>query len=161
MTDECRPAAGAESAERHWLNHPRWGWALGWWLPLSGDWRIQAICGNIVATSREAAELNWTYHAPASPDDATERARLEREVKMLQGQIDAQAKPVAGDPVFMVLHELQQENIRLRGSLERIARFDHKNAVPWTHQAAADAYWLALDGCRLIARAALTPGDAS
>ena len=159
MTDECRPAAGAADGSLHWLLDTDAGHHnMAVWIPTpQACW---AMNGRLWYPS-DLHKAGLTYHAPASPDDATERARLEREVKRLQGQIDAQAKPVAGDPVFMVLHELQQENIRLRGSLERIARFDHKNAVPWTHQAAADAYWLALDGCRLIARAALTPGGAS
>lgn len=149
---QCRPPEGAEN---HWFKHKDHGYRL--YERISGTalgtfWMYRDFGGK----SETLAAEGWTYHLPASPDDATERARLEQEVERLWEAL--RAKPVAGDPVFMVLHELQQENIRLRGSLERIARFDHKNAAPWTHQAAADAYWLALDGCRLIARAALTPG---
>lgn len=82
---QCRPPEGAEN---HWFKHNDHGYRL--YERISGTalgtfWMYRDFGGK----SETLAAEGWTYHLPASPDDATERARLEREVKRLQGQIDA------------------------------------------------------------------------
>ena len=49
------------------------------------------------------------------------------------------------------------EIARLRDALKKVTEVRPWSRIPWTHEAAADAYWAALDRCRDIARAALEP----
>lgn len=90
MTDECRPAAGAEN---HWFKHNDHGYRL--YERISGTalgtfWMYRDFGGK----SETLAAEGWTYHLPASPDDATERARLEKENARLREVADA-AREVA------------------------------------------------------------------
>jgi hypothetical protein len=87
VTDECRPAAGAE---HHWFKHNDHGYRL--YERISGTalgtfWMYRDFGGK----SETLAAEGWTYHLPASPDDATERARLEGENKRLRGITEAAA----------------------------------------------------------------------
>ena len=84
VTDECRPAAGAE---HHWFKHNDHGYRL--YERISGTalgtfWMYRDFGGK----SETLAAEGWTYHLPASPDDATERARLEQENARLREALD-------------------------------------------------------------------------
>ena len=121
MTDECRPAAGAEN---HWFKHKDHGYRL--YERISGTalgtfWMYRDFGGK----SETLAAEGWTYHLPASPDDATERARLEG------------------------------ENKRLREALALIANSEVAVTMPWTHEIAADAFSAALHRNRSAAKEAL------
>lgn len=84
MTDECRPAEGAAA---HWFKHNDHGYRL--YERISGTalgtfWMYRDFGGK----SETLAAEGWTYHLPASPDDATERARLEKENARLREALD-------------------------------------------------------------------------
>ena len=84
MTDECRPAAGAADGSLHWLTYTDGSVRdVGMWR--RGGWDISG--GRF--SPKNAARLGFVYYLPASPDDATERARLEKENARLRAVADA------------------------------------------------------------------------
>lgn len=89
MTDECRPAAGAADGSLHWLKPANHAAQIWWWE--AGEWRDRI---GYARSPQVQAMWGFTYHLPASPDDATERARLEKENARLREVADA-AREVA------------------------------------------------------------------
>jgi len=83
VTDECRPAAGAADGSLHWLKPANHAAQIWWWE--AGEWRDRI---GYARSPQVQAMWGFTYHLPASPDDATERARLERENARLREALD-------------------------------------------------------------------------
>jgi hypothetical protein len=73
MSDELRAPPNAEIGY-HWLFMPNGRSAATWWDGVS--WYLSDPIG--------WPTDGYRYHAPAHPDDATERARLEGEVARLR-----------------------------------------------------------------------------
>ena len=126
---QCRPPEGAEN---HWFKHNDHGYRL--YERISGTalgtfWMYRDFGGK----SETLAAEGWTYHLPASPDDATERARLEQEVERLWEALRA-----IRDHYFEFIDN---------------SDLDRRDAEMSAPSVLAD-----ING---IARAALTPGDAS
>jgi hypothetical protein len=97
MSEELRPPEGAEDGSRHWIAAPDappivgvWSNDHGWMLP--GGWLPPRLAAKF---------YHFRYHAPARPDDATERARLEAEVGRLRGIVAGLADELiqAGCPI--------------------------------------------------------------
>jgi len=88
MTTDCRPPDGTEPNTQHWLEHDKHGICLAryevdYGVDQQMMWRISIGYGQLVLFSCRSTELGWRYLAPARPDDAVERARLEEEKKRL------------------------------------------------------------------------------
>jgi hypothetical protein len=111
MTDttECRPAAGTADGSLHWLKPANHAAQIWWWE--AGEWRDRI---GYARSPQVQAQWGYAYHLPASPDDATERARL------------------------------ADENARLREALEwygeqaRLCRLIHSEGDPGRHALADD-----------------------
>ncbi len=74
VTDECRPAAGAADGSLHWLLVKHSGhYNIGVWHIAPREYWV--MDGRIWYPP-DVRNAGMTYHAPASPDDATERAML-------------------------------------------------------------------------------------
>lgn len=133
MSEELRPPEGAEDTRWHWIEDRD-----GYRRPvayMSGLWGI----GDALVKPSTTGSLGYRYHAPARPDDATERARLEGEVARLREENDALSKKAEFDAgIFKVTAEkladrwtkhrdCEQERRRMREALNegRRAIGDH------------------------------------
>jgi hypothetical protein len=83
MNEELRPPEGAEFRSHHWLQLD------DYYLPIVWDNTVGWGIGYRWVSPMEAYRRGYRYHAPARPDDATERQRLEGEVARLRKELDA------------------------------------------------------------------------
>lgn len=116
-TPELLPPEGAEDWSSHWLYHPYdhtlfvWTWSAK---------KVWAAYGGTEISPAEMADDGWSYYAPARPDDATERARLEGEVTRLRKWINLLLPIVAGcadEGMIIDGHDAQEAIVAIASDL--------------------------------------------